>query len=174
MCFLWTALDATGRTANSADCRQHFSSLRNSLLCCSEWMNEWMNVEVEVTVFQAMIQWFLQLTLQWLLIHRCLLKSTVWRWCFQLHYQWVHLLMYFLVSVGPGHSLQSWKKQFVWGGLQIIVERQCWYVEKWCSLLLVGSDILQASNINFTFWWIVRTHTVCVPLAPALIQFLGH
>jgi hypothetical protein len=76
--------------------------------------------------------------------------------------------------VGPGQSLQSRKKQFVWVGLQITVERQCWYVERqWCLLLLVSSDILRASNINFTFWWIVHTHTLCVPLAPAIIQFLG-
>jgi hypothetical protein len=79
----------------------------------------------------------------------------------------------FYKLVHPGHSLWSWKKQFVWGGLQFIVERQCWYVERWCSLLLVSSDILQASNTDFTFWWIVHTHTLCVPIAPAIIQFLG-
>jgi hypothetical protein len=58
--------------------------------------------------------------------------------------------------------------------LQIIVERQCCYIERWCWLLLVSSDILEASNIKFTFWWIVHAHTQCVPLAPAIIQFLGH
>jgi hypothetical protein len=54
--------------------------------------------------------------------------------------------------VGPRHSLQSRKKQFVCGGLHFVVESQCWYVKRCCSLLLVSSDILQASNINFTFW----------------------
>jgi hypothetical protein len=78
----------------------------------------------------------------------------------------------FSKSVGPGHSLQSRKKQFVWGGLQILVERQCWYVERWYSLLLVSVDISQASNITFKFWWLY-IHTHCVPLAPTKIQFLG-
>jgi hypothetical protein len=79
----------------------------------------------------------------------------------------------FYKSVGPGHSLQPRKNQFVWGGLQIIVDRRCWYVERRCSLLLLSSDILKASNINCTFWWTVHTHTLCVPLASAIIQFLG-
>jgi hypothetical protein len=138
----------------------HFSSLRN---CCVA-MNE---CKVEVIICQAMIEWILQLALQWLLIH-----MSVEIQCFKVMFC-VSLSVntssnVFSKSVGPGHSLQSWKKQFVWGGLQIIVERQCWYVERWCSLLLVSSDILQSSNINFTFWWVVHTHTLCVPLAPAI------
>jgi hypothetical protein len=62
------------KTTNSPHCSLHFSSLRNKVCCVA------MNDEVEVTIFQAMIQWILQLTLQWLLIHTCLSKSTVWRY----------------------------------------------------------------------------------------------
>jgi hypothetical protein len=56
----------------------------------------WMNAEVELTVFQAVIQWIHQLSVQWSIIQTSQLKSITWRWCFQLHYQWIHFLIYFL------------------------------------------------------------------------------
>jgi hypothetical protein len=52
-------------------------------------MNEWWGRSNNFSSNDSM-------TLQWLLIHTCLLKFTVWRWCFQLHYQWIHLIMYFI------------------------------------------------------------------------------
>jgi hypothetical protein len=119
-----------------------------------------MNDEVEVTIFQAMIEWILQLTLVVTNSH-----LSVEIHCLKVMFSIaisVNKSNVFSKSIGPGHSLQSWKKQFVWGGLQITFQRQCWYTEGWCSLLLVVQIFRRLPTLTSHFGELyIHTHTVC-------------
>ncbi len=52
----------------------------------------------------------------------------------------------------------------------MICARQWSYDLSTVSSFGVRSAILPPNIISLTFWWIVQTHTACVPLAPAKTQ----
>lgn len=75
------------------------------------------NDEVKVKILWAIIQLIFQLTLKWLLFHTHLSSSTLWKSGFQLHYQWIHLLMYFLNTAKK--NCMMWVSNHSWETLLV-------------------------------------------------------
>ena len=70
----------------------------------------------------------------------------------------------------PGHWLQLPRKHSTLGGLHYNAARLC--QECLISPCVSDSSLLPAI-ISLTFWWIVQTHTECVPLPPAMMHSFG-
>ena len=105
------------------------------------------------------------------------------RMCPELISQLTPILCRLLYQSGVIHGIHELFSELVntktWGAITRVIIWTRWVADNMGKAMIVClqcnriQGILAPTIINFTFWWMVQTHTACVLLAPASMQCLG-